>query len=98
MEQGVGQEDPVWQGYRQGDGQERGQGVWQESGHGVGQESGRGVVQESRQGVGQESRQEELDKNVKIDLGTEMDKDKEVNREVDMVLQGKGGLVRETFA
>ena len=36
--------------------------------------------------------------NVKMDLGKEVDKDKEVVREVDKALQGKGGLVRETFA
>ena len=35
--------------------------------------------------------------NVKLDLGKEVDKDKEVNREVDTALQGKGGLVMETF-
>ena len=35
---------------------------------------------------------------MKMDLGTEVDKDKEVDCEVDKALQGKGGLVRETFA
>ena len=36
--------------------------------------------------------------NMKMVFGTEVDKDKQVDREVDKALQGKGGLVRETFA
>ena len=39
-----------------------------------------------------------MDIDMKMDLGKELDKDKEVNCEVDTALQGKGGLVRETFA